>query len=377
MEPAAQESPHNTIEIVDLDDDSPVSVANATTHEPVSANGFQPLAPSTTKLLHATNHGRDSHAEISCGPSALGQKRKRAQSEHDDDEVQIISAFPTTKNSRERGKDRIQASSTASDRYQRNEMAVDEVIDLDLLPDIRPRSTDRSSRPGSRSLATLPLVAGRPREYGSATEPIDLENYIDGGEGPSRSQLVNGNPVGTFQNGRYIPYRPLTPPYIVPNLPDDGRRDVSAPGSLYDWDRDVNGQRLIEVFRQQRSIQHAQGHIPLPASSYGINAQSRQAVPMDFTSERSRYYSQYQQAFEQNQISAEDLNNLLANISDKDIPPDQRVANPVGLTKFLMEHQRVGLTWLISTENGTNKGGILADAMGYVIRRLNALILMI
>ncbi|KAI1410249.1 hypothetical protein F5Y13DRAFT_202377 [Hypoxylon sp. FL1857] len=48
-----------------------------------------------------------------------------------------------------------------------------------------------------------------------------------------------------------------------------------------------------------------------------------------------------------------------------DIPPDKRASKPHALSCELLEHQKVGLTWLMQQEDDPNKrGGILADTMG-------------
>ncbi|KAJ1917488.1 hypothetical protein H4219_003170 [Mycoemilia scoparia] len=47
------------------------------------------------------------------------------------------------------------------------------------------------------------------------------------------------------------------------------------------------------------------------------------------------------------------------------IPPQDRLQTPPGMTINLMEHQRIGLTWMVKQElNPKYRGGILADDMG-------------
>ncbi|CAG8582130.1 7483_t:CDS:2 [Ambispora gerdemannii] len=46
------------------------------------------------------------------------------------------------------------------------------------------------------------------------------------------------------------------------------------------------------------------------------------------------------------------------------LDPQDRVGTPENLIPTLMEHQVIGLTWLIKKEESTNHGGILADEMG-------------
>ncbi|KAK6338952.1 hypothetical protein TWF696_009752 [Orbilia brochopaga] len=44
--------------------------------------------------------------------------------------------------------------------------------------------------------------------------------------------------------------------------------------------------------------------------------------------------------------------------------PSDRLQTPPGLSVSLMEHQKIGLTWLVKQEESNNQGGILADDMG-------------
>ncbi|KAG0307937.1 hypothetical protein BGZ98_009395 [Dissophora globulifera] len=66
--------------------------------------------------------------------------------------------------------------------------------------------------------------------------------------------------------------------------------------------------------------------------------------------------------------SEKELRDLLANIqaSEEEIAPKDRTGTPEGMAAHiaLLEHQKIGLTWLTKMETGTNKGGILADDMG-------------
>ena len=65
------------------------------------------------------------------------------------------------------------------------------------------------------------------------------------------------------------------------------------------------------------------------------------------------------------QKTKEEINRLLENIRpDEDLAPEKREGTPEAMKVTLMEHQKVGLTWLKSMETGSNKGGILADDMG-------------
>lgn len=62
-----------------------------------------------------------------------------------------------------------------------------------------------------------------------------------------------------------------------------------------------------------------------------------------------------------------ELRDLLANIqaAEEEIAPQDRTGTPEGMAASiaLLEHQKIGLTWLQKMEGGTNRGGILGDDM--------------
>lgn len=63
--------------------------------------------------------------------------------------------------------------------------------------------------------------------------------------------------------------------------------------------------------------------------------------------------------------TTQEIQDLLENIRpDVDIPKEDREGTPEGLKYALYEHQKLALTWLKQMEEGTNKGGILADDIG-------------
>lgn len=75
--------------------------------------------------------------------------------------------------------------------------------------------------------------------------------------------------------------------------------------------------------------------------------------------------------------TAAEIKSLLENIRpDEELPPENREGTPDAMTYPLMEHQKLGLTWMKSMEDGSNKGGILADAMG-LGKTIQALALMV
>ncbi|KAJ3093400.1 hypothetical protein HK100_006633, partial [Physocladia obscura] len=63
---------------------------------------------------------------------------------------------------------------------------------------------------------------------------------------------------------------------------------------------------------------------------------------------------------------AEQLKDLLENVAITAAIPsaEERLASPDELKIQLLEHQKIGVDWMLKMEKGSNKGGILADDMG-------------
>ncbi|KAI4234695.1 MAG: hypothetical protein LQ349_003644 [Xanthoria aureola] len=79
----------------------------------------------------------------------------------------------------------------------------------------------------------------------------------------------------------------------------------------------------------------------------------------------SRYRERYDYLTNDPTRTLTEIKDLLNNIRpDEDLPPENREGTPDAMVFPLMEHQKLGLTWMKSMEMGTNKGGILADGMG-------------
>lgn len=73
----------------------------------------------------------------------------------------------------------------------------------------------------------------------------------------------------------------------------------------------------------------------------------------------------------------EEIKELLENIRpDTDLPNDGDEGTPEALKYTLLDHQKLGLTWMKNMEEGKNKGGILADDMG-LGKTIQALALMV
>lgn len=78
-----------------------------------------------------------------------------------------------------------------------------------------------------------------------------------------------------------------------------------------------------------------------------------------------RLMSYYDDLQDDPRKTAEEIRDLLANIRpDEDIPEEDRMGTPDALRYPLYPHQQLALQWMVSSEEGKNKGGILADDMG-------------
>jgi hypothetical protein len=63
--------------------------------------------------------------------------------------------------------------------------------------------------------------------------------------------------------------------------------------------------------------------------------------------------------------TAEEIKDLLANIQpDEEIPEEDRIGSPEQLRYALYAHQQLALQWMMNSEEGKNRGGILADDVG-------------
>jgi SNF2-related domain len=79
----------------------------------------------------------------------------------------------------------------------------------------------------------------------------------------------------------------------------------------------------------------------------------------------SSHNDQYNYLYSDPTHTTEEIKKLLENIRpDEDLPPELRKGTPEAMACVLLEHQKLGLTWLTRQEEGNNKGGILADDMG-------------
>lgn len=139
------------------------------------------------------------------------------------------------------------------------------------------------------------------------------------------------------------------------NVPWNQRPHSGAPpppfgpsGGDYEGTRDEPD---FHLFNGDFGFHHYGSHIP----SFGFGRDRETRLP--FIPDRPLPQSSLQ--------TEEELRSLLENVMyDEPPPPDQRAGTPEGLVCTLMEHQKIGLQWMLKMERSNNKGGILADDMG-------------
>jgi hypothetical protein len=77
------------------------------------------------------------------------------------------------------------------------------------------------------------------------------------------------------------------------------------------------------------------------------------------------YNSRFQDFYSDPTKTVEELRELIKHIRpDEELSPKEREGTPQQIKLPLMEHQKLGLTWMKKMEESSNKGGILADDMG-------------
>ncbi|CCE65232.1 hypothetical protein TPHA_0K00980 [Tetrapisispora phaffii CBS 4417] len=83
-----------------------------------------------------------------------------------------------------------------------------------------------------------------------------------------------------------------------------------------------------------------------------------------FNKTDNMYHSQFGVANIHHAEEQEDIRNLLQSLKQTETEIDGEGMTPEEMTVNLMKHQRLGLSWLLSVEKSTKKGGLLADDMG-------------
>ncbi|KAJ1541798.1 hypothetical protein HK405_010412, partial [Cladochytrium tenue] len=196
---------------------------------------------------------------------------------------------------------------------------------------------------------------------------------------PSRSSSMNGLPP-------IQPYQRFYPPAAEAaglGLPAAFRSQHLQGGSSDRW-RGVDGSsfesQLQSLDDYNRWGQNATRVAPymeeefLPSFMHtGESSSSSGTLPGSFRSYPGSFQSSY--SMEQGEVverplqdkeAQDQLKNLLENVAvgESETPKEMRIKSPPDLRVTLLEHQKIGVEWMLNMENGTNKGGILADDMG-------------
>jgi hypothetical protein len=107
---------------------------------------------------------------------------------------------------------------------------------------------------------------------------------------------------------------------------------------------------------------------PMPGLAPGIGFQPHERLafnPLGNADAAHRHLSAMADVAGDSKKTLKDLQNLMDNIRPdaQDLDPRTRIGTPDAMVTAanLYEHQKLGLAWLIKMEEGSNKGGILAD----------------
>ncbi|KAF2435396.1 hypothetical protein EJ08DRAFT_335833 [Tothia fuscella] len=107
------------------------------------------------------------------------------------------------------------------------------------------------------------------------------------------------------------------------------------------------------------------GHLGYGVPNHRASPMSRdtpEVIDLDsYQADRARFDYLYSDSTK----TSDEIKKLIENIAPgEDLPPEMRDGTPLDMKVALLEHQKIGLTWLKKQEEGNNKGAILADDMG-------------
>ncbi|KAK6344981.1 hypothetical protein TWF718_006926 [Orbilia javanica] len=216
---------------------------------------------------------------------------------------------------------------------------------LAVLPTAHQRfASNQYARAGSNSKAKTTFHSPQLNRYVSGIGRPAIRNYNTGNAG---WPLYGGHQDIMLQNQHGL----------LPNIPRLGLFD--NPIVLNDDDDDIYGTMGGAM-----------------ASPYGLAYPNIQQFGQSFSQGYPSFLNNdhrnvdpdalYNLTRQQEGDAKEDVKKLLEHLSDdtENKPPSDRLQTPPELAIKLMEHQKIGLTWLVKQEESRNKGGILADDMG-------------
>lgn len=174
-----------------------------------------------------------------------------------------------------------------------------------------------------------------------ATNPVYPPGYtFQNGYTNTPGFMPTGSRPGALHFGAYDALR-------TPLWQSQGMFSDPDPNRVYSNIQSSRGDALFDIISQTN----------------GINWASRTDALGNPLSERLQGF--YDDLQDDPRKTAEEIKDLLANIRpDEDIPEEDRIGTPEALRYPLYPHQQLALQWMISSETGKNKGGILADDMG-------------
>ncbi|KAI9932674.1 hypothetical protein ASPWEDRAFT_22444 [Aspergillus wentii DTO 134E9] len=175
------------------------------------------------------------------------------------------------------------------------------------------------------------------------------------------SQPFGGEASGFRGPGQFPPSYPSLGPVPGPSsIRDPG--PMYGPNVLQNTMARLNaGRNLLE--NAGRSL-YGGFPGPLPSSSPFDNFVAGRLPDLEFDQSIMHLNDLYESGGDPKKIN-EEIKQLLENIRpDSELTKENREGTPEALRYPLLEHQKLGLTWMKSMEESEQKGGILADDMG-------------
>lgn len=158
--------------------------------------------------------------------------------------------------------------------------------------------------------------------------------------------LTTSSPINT----------PLPPPF----------REVAVGTSPFGRGNETHGASLMErVLSPTIGLVSNHRPTPIPSSTDTMALNQEELRRLEHINALERAAAE--RAAAEEEAAAQHLRSLVSNIRpDEDLGADDRTGTPEDMADgaALYKHQKLGLAWMIKMEEGSNKGGILADDMG-------------